>query len=61
MFKMFNIVELFNLISFRYLNYYSTYLDLINDNNKIELRTTLLHRMHIYYEILEIIYDSQHE
>ena len=61
MFEMLNIIELFNLVSFCYLNCYRTYLDILNDDNTLELRTALLHRMHIYYEILEIIYDSQHE
>ena len=61
MFKMLNIVELFNLISSSYLNCYRTYLDLSHNDDTIELRTTLLHRMHIYYEILKVIFDSQHE
>ena len=61
MFIMLNIIEFFNLISSRYLNCYRTYLDLLNDDDTIELRTTLLHRMHIYYEILKVIFDSQHE
>ena len=54
-------IDLFNLISSRYRNCYNTYLDIIHDENTLELRTTLLHRMHIYYEILEIIYNNQYE
>ena len=61
MFNMVIIIELFNLISFRYLNCYRTYSEILQDNSTIELRTTLLHRMHIYYEILEIIHDNQYE
>ena len=54
-------IDLFRLISSRYWNCYNTYFDIIQDETTIELRTTLLHRMHIYYEILEIIYNSQYE
>ena len=64
MFSLFNMIssiDLFNLISSRYLNCYRTYLELLQDDSTIELRTTLLHRMHIYYEIQEIIYDSHYE
>ena len=58
---MLNIIELFNLISFYYLNCYCTYLYLLNDNDTIKLRTTLLYKIHIYYEILEVTFNSQHE
>ena len=54
-------IDLFRLISTRYWNCYNTYFELIQEENTVELRTTLLHRMHIYYEILEIIYNSQYE
>ena len=60
MFNMLNIIQLFNLVSSRYLNCYRTCLDILNDDDTVELRTILLHRMHIYYEILEVIYDGQH-
>lgn len=54
-------IELFRLISTRYWNCYNTYYELLLEETTIELRTTLLHRMHIYYEILEVIYNSQYE
>ena len=58
---MINIVELYGLVApCRYLNCYSPYLDSLNDD-VLELRATLLHRMHVYYEILELIYDSINE
>ena len=55
--KMINILELYDLIACRYLNCYRVYLDILNNSNTLELRDTLLHRMHIYYD-LEIIYNS---
>ena len=48
------------LIAGRYLNCYHAYLDTLNDD-VLELKTTLLHRMHIYYKILEVIHDSINE
>ena len=61
MFNMITCINLFNLISVRYLNCYCTYLEILQDDSTIELRTTLLHRMHVYYEILEVIHNSQFE
>ena len=54
-------IDLFRLISTRYWNCYNTYYEFLQEETTIELRTTLLHRMHIYYEILEVIYNSQYE
>ena len=42
----------------RYLNCYKEYID---NTTSLELKYNLLHRMHIYYEILEIIYDNINE
>ena len=58
---MLSIIELYNVVACRYLNCYRTYLEILQDDSTIELRTTLLHIMHIYYEILEIIHRSQYE
>ena len=58
---MISIVELYDLIARRYLNSYSEYIDILNNGINLELRHSLLHRMHIYYEILEVIYDSINE
>ena len=55
---MFNTIELYDLIARRYLTCYREYIDLLNNGINIELRHNLLHRMHIYFEILEVIYDS---
>ena len=56
---MISIVKLCDLIVNRYLNCYKTYLDLIKDNNSsADIRYNLIHRMYIYYEILEVIADS---
>ena len=58
---MISIVELYDLIASRYLNCYREYIDLLNNGINIELGHNLLHRMYIYYEILEVIYDSINE
>ena len=58
---MINIFELHDLVACRYLNCYRTYIDLLTNNDALKLRGTLLHRMHIYYAILELIYDSVNE
>ena len=58
MINILTIIELFNLISFHYLSCYHTYLDILTTDDTVELRISLLHRMHIYYEILEVIHDS---
>ena len=59
--KMINILELYDLIAYRYLNCYRAYLDILNNGDILELRDTVLHRMHIYYEILEIMAKSINE
>ena len=58
---MISTVELYDLMTRRYLNCYKEYIDLLNNGINIELRHNLLHRMHIYYEILKVIYDSVNE
>ena len=58
---MINIIELYNLKAKRYLNCYKEYIDNLDNRISLELKYTLFHRMHIYYEILEIIYDSINE
>ena len=58
---MISILELYDLIFSRYLNCYGTYIDLLHDSDSITLRNTLRYRMDIYYEILEIIYNSINE
>ena len=54
-------IDLFRVISSGYWNCYNFYFEVIQEENTIELRAALLHRMHIYYEILEMIYNSQYE
>ena len=58
---MISILELYDLIVCRYLNCYRAYIDLLADNDSLNLGNTLIHRMNIYYEILEIIYNSINE
>ena len=58
---MISIVELYNLIARKYLNYYREYIDFLDNKINPDLRYNLLHRMHIYYEILKVIYDSINE
>ena len=58
---MINITELYDLIARRYLNCYREYIGLLNNGINLELSHSLLHRMHIYYELLEVIYDSINE
>ena len=58
---MISIVELYNLLANRYLNCYIEYIDLLNNSINLEFRYNLFHIMHIYFEILEIIYDSINE
>ena len=58
---MINTVELYDLIASRYLNCYKNYLELLQENIEPNLRYCLFFRMHKYYEILEIIYDSINE
>ena len=58
---MISITELYDLIARRYLNCYRGYVDLLNNDIDLELRYNLIFRMHIYYEILEVIYDSINE
>ena len=58
---MIDILELYDLMAYRYLNYCRAYLDILNNDDVLELRDTLLHMMHIYYEILESIYNSINE
>ena len=55
---MISTIDLFNLISSHYLNCYRTYLEILQDDSTIELRRTLLHRMHIYYKTLEVLYKD---
>ena len=45
----------------KYLNCYKKNIDILDDRINPELRYNLLHKMHIYYEILELIYDSINE
>ena len=54
-------IDLLNITSSRYLDCYRTYLEILQYDSTIELRTTLLRRMDIYYEILEVLYNSQYE
>ena len=58
---MISIVELYNLVAIGYLNCYKAYIELLSGNTNPNLRYDLCHRMHIYYEILEVIYDSFNE
>ena len=61
MLRIINILELYNLLACTYLNCYHAYLEILNNDDVLEFWSTLLHRMHIYYEILEIRYDSVNE
>ena len=58
---MISIGELYDLVAIRYLNCYKAYIELLSDNADTNLRYDLCHRMHIYYEILEVIYDNLNE
>ena len=58
---MINITELYDLITRRYLNCYREYIDLLDNRTNPDLRYNLLHRMNIYYEILEVVYDTINE
>ena len=52
---MINVINLYNLIAKRHLDCYKEYID---NRTSLELKYNLLYRISIYYEILEIIYDS---
>ena len=58
---MINILEFYDLIAIRYLNFYRTYIDLISSNSDHELRYNLYRRMQVYYELLKEIFDSIYE
>ena len=55
---MINTIELYNLLARRHLNCYNEYKD---NETKLDLKYNLLYRMNIYYEILDLIYDSINE
>ena len=48
---MINIVELYDIIAYRYLNCYRAYLDSLHNDN-LELRLTLLHRTGMKRQII---------
>ena len=58
---MINMLEFYDLITIRYLNFYRAYIDLISSNPDHELRYNLYLRMQVYYELLEEIFDSIYE
>ena len=58
---MINILKLYDLIACKYLNCYRVYIDPLNNYDVLEVRGVLFHRIHMYYEILKLIYDSINE
>ena len=58
---MINILEFYDLIAMRYLNYYRAYIDLISNNFDHELRYNLYLRMQVYYKLLEEIFNIIYE